>query len=84
MTGSIPSSISSLTALVELHLDNNELTNPFPSAFPGTLQVLDLADNAGLSGTVDGSFCTLGGLQTCDVSGTGLKASGSCGVCQFS
>lgn len=84
MTGTIPSSVSSLTSLVELHLDNNDLTNPLPSTFPSTLQVLDLSDNAGLSGSVSGSFCALDALQTCDVTGTGLKAAGSCGVCQFS
>lgn len=84
MTGTIPSSVSSLTSVVELHLDSNELTNPLPSSFPTTLQVLNLADNADLSGSVEGSFCALGALQTCDVSGTGLKAAGSCGVCQFS
>ncbi|TFY58871.1 hypothetical protein EVJ58_g6148 [Rhodofomes roseus] len=84
MTGSIPSSLSSLTALVELHLDHNDLTNPLPTSFPSTLQILNLANNTGLSGSVDGSFCALGALQQCDATGTSLKAASSCGVCQFS
>ncbi|KZT69641.1 L domain-like protein [Daedalea quercina L-15889] len=84
MTGSIPASVSSLKSLVELHLDHNDLTNPLPSSFPSTLEIIDLANNTGLSGSVDGSFCALGALQQCDMTGTGLKAAGSCGVCQFS
>lgn len=84
MTGSIPASVSSLTALVELHLDHNDLTNPLPTSFPSTLQILNLANNTRLSGSVDGSFCALNALQQCDVTGTDLKATGSCGVCRFS
>ncbi|KAI0629442.1 hypothetical protein C8Q77DRAFT_1065585 [Trametes polyzona] len=84
--GSIPSGISSLTSLVELHLDSNSLTNPLPSAFPASLRALILTNNTQLSGAVSSgtSFCGLSGLQTCDVRGTELSAQGACGSCQFS
>ncbi|PCH36604.1 L domain-like protein [Wolfiporia cocos MD-104 SS10] len=83
LTGTIPASISSLSALVELHLDTNDLSNPLPSAFPSNLQILTLANNTQLSGTVSGSFCSLKDLQLCDMDGTSLQAAGSCSVCTF-
>ena len=82
LTGSLPSDLSAFTSLVELHLDNNALTNPLPSRFPSTLQALTLTNNTQLSGTA--SFCTLSGLQTCDARGTALStAQSGCGPCQF-
>lgn len=84
LTGTIPSSISSFSSLVELHLEDNDLANPLPSAFPPKLQILTLANNTQLSGTVTGSFCSLSELQDCDMTGTQLRAAGSCSVCQFS
>ncbi|CAL1711568.1 unnamed protein product [Somion occarium] len=84
LSGSIPSSISSFSALVELHLDSNNLTNPLPSSFPSSLGALTLSNNSGLSGSVQGSFCSLGKLQNCEMTGTGLTAAGGCGVCRFS
>ncbi|KIP11338.1 hypothetical protein PHLGIDRAFT_124980 [Phlebiopsis gigantea 11061_1 CR5-6] len=84
ISGVIPSSISSLSSLAELHLDSNSLSTPLPDSFPASLQILTLSNNTGLTGTVQGSFCSLGNLQTCDVQNTGLSASTGCGVCQFS
>ncbi|KAH9889384.1 L domain-like protein [Cubamyces lactineus] len=86
LSGSIPSTISSFTALTELHLDGNSLANPLPSAFPSSLQILTLTNNTQLTGAVASgtSFCALSGLQTCDVRGTGLSAQGACDSCQFS
>ncbi|CCM05214.1 uncharacterized protein FIBRA_07424 [Fibroporia radiculosa] len=84
LSGTIPATISSLSSLVELHLDNNNLTSPLPTAFPAKLELLTLANNTQLSGSVSGSFCSLSDLQDCDMQGTALKAAGSCGVCQFS
>ncbi|KAL6305148.1 hypothetical protein BKA93DRAFT_731519 [Sparassis latifolia] len=84
LSGSIPSSISSLSSLVELHLDNNNLTNPIPATFPPKLQLLTLSNNTGLTGSVTGSFCSLTALQECSMTGTGLTPKGGCSVCQFS
>ncbi|KAJ8469991.1 hypothetical protein ONZ51_g8619 [Trametes cubensis] len=86
LSGTIPSTISSFTALTELHLDGNSLANPLPSTFPSSLQILTLTNNTQLTGAVASgtSFCALSGLQTCDVRGTGLSAQGACGSCQFS
>ncbi|PIL33604.1 hypothetical protein GSI_04227 [Ganoderma sinense ZZ0214-1] len=86
LTGSLPSDLSAFTSLVELHLDNNALTNPLPSKFPSTLQALTLTNNTQLQGAIASgtSFCALSQLKTCDVRGSGLSAQGGCGVCQFS
>lgn len=84
IAGVIPSSISFLTALVELHLDSNNLATPLPTSFPPSLQVLSLANNTGLTGAVSGSFCSLGNLQTCNMENTNLMAPSGCGTCQFS
>ncbi|CDO74707.1 hypothetical protein BN946_scf184847.g15 [Trametes cinnabarina] len=86
LSGTIPASLSSLSALTELHLDNNALATPLPSTFPSSLQALTLTNNTQLTGVIASgtSFCALSGLQTCDVRGTGLNAQGACGPCQFS
>jgi len=83
LTGTIPSSISSLSALTELHLDTNALQSPLPPTFPSSLQIISLSGNAGINGTVPASLCSMT-LQTCNLGGTGLKPAGSCGVCTFS
>ncbi|KAI0821144.1 hypothetical protein BC629DRAFT_1587454 [Irpex lacteus] len=84
ISGTITGSISTLTSLTELHLDSNNLSAPLPGSFPPNLQILTLSNNTQLVGGVQGSFCSLGDLKTCDVRGTGLVApSGGCGVCQF-
>ncbi|KAI0359542.1 L domain-like protein [Trametes cingulata] len=85
LSGSIPSTISSLTSLVELHLDGNSISNPLPPSFPSSLQTLTLTNNTQLSGAVPSgtSFCALSGLKTCDVRGTDLSPQGGCGPCQF-
>ncbi|KAK7691877.1 hypothetical protein QCA50_005281 [Cerrena zonata] len=84
LSGTIPGSISSFSSLVELHLDSNNLSLPLPAAFPSNLGSLTMTNNSGLSGSVQGSFCSLSKLQTCSMSGTGLTAAGSCSVCKFS
>lgn len=84
ISGVIPSTISSLSSLAELHLDSNSLSTPLPASFPSSLQILSLSNNTGLTGAVSGSFCSLGNLQSCNAQGTGLSAPGGCGVCQFS
>ncbi|KAI9062457.1 L domain-like protein [Trametes sanguinea] len=86
LSGAIPAGISSLSALTELHLDNNALTTPLPSTFPASLQALTLTNNTQLTGAIASgtAFCALSGLQTCDVRGTGLSAQDACGPCQFS
>ncbi|KAI1791136.1 RNI-like protein [Ganoderma leucocontextum] len=86
LSGNFPSDLSAFTSLVELHLDNNFLTNPLPSKFPNTLQALTLTNNTQLQGAIASgtSFCALLQLKTCDVRGSGLTAQGGCGVCQFS
>ncbi|KAI0795134.1 hypothetical protein C8Q75DRAFT_749069 [Abortiporus biennis] len=84
LSGVVPSSISSFSALVELHLDSNSLNLPLPSAFPANLVSLSMSNNTGLSGSFSGSFCSLGKLQNCDMTGTNLQAAGGCSVCRFS
>ena len=87
LAGSLPSDLSGFTALTELHLDSNALANPLPSQFPPNLQELTLTNNTQLEGAVQAgtSFCSLSGLKTCDVRGSGLSLSGGgCGACQFS
>ncbi|KAJ3553680.1 hypothetical protein NM688_g3481 [Phlebia brevispora] len=80
ISGIIPSTIANFTSLTELHLDGNSLATPLPSTFPASLQTLSLANNTGLTGPVQGSFCSLGNLQTCNMIGTGLSAPNGCGV----
>src|SRR5215471_19427275 len=62
LTGTIPSSISSLSSLTELHLDSNALQAPLPASFPTGLQVLSLSGNPGINGVVSGQLCALSGL----------------------
>ncbi|OBZ69551.1 LRR receptor-like serine/threonine-protein kinase GSO2 [Grifola frondosa] len=86
LNGTIPSTISAFSALTELHLDDNNLSAPLPSAFPPGLQALTLTNNTGLAGSVaqSSALCTLAALKDCDLRGSGLTSpSGGCGVCQF-
>ncbi|RDX43412.1 L domain-like protein [Lentinus brumalis] len=86
LNGGLPTDLSGFTALTELHLDSNALTNPLPSKFPPNLQALTLTNNTQLGGAVQSgtSFCGSSGLKTCDVRGSGLSVTGgACGVCQF-
>ncbi|KAI0070470.1 L domain-like protein [Panus rudis PR-1116 ss-1] len=85
LTGTIPS-LTSLTSLVELHLDSNNLSGPLPSAFPSSLVALTLSNNSGLGGNGGNAqgVCALTGLKQCDLRGSGLSApNGGCGTCQF-
>ncbi|KAH7907348.1 RNI-like protein [Hygrophoropsis aurantiaca] len=84
LTGTIPSSISSLTALTQLLLTSNNLQAPLPSTFPSSLQILSLQNNTALTGTVPSSLCSSSSLKSCSLQSTGLSASGGCGSCQFS
>jgi hypothetical protein len=85
MTGTIPASISALSALTELHLDSNNLQTSLPSTLPATLQLLTLSNNTGITGSVPSAICALPALKVCDLSGTGLTfTGGSCGPCQLS
>ncbi|KAI0753166.1 hypothetical protein C8Q80DRAFT_1097000 [Daedaleopsis nitida] len=86
LSGSLPADLSGFASLVELHLDNNGLTNPLPSTFPPNLQALTLTNNSQLGGLVPSgtSFCALAQLKTCDVRGSGLSTNAQgCGACQF-
>ncbi|KIK39168.1 hypothetical protein CY34DRAFT_808597 [Suillus luteus UH-Slu-Lm8-n1] len=82
LTGSIPNTISSFASLTQLLLSNNNLQPPFPSNFPPSLQILNLQNNTGLSGTLPSSLCNSTLLTSCELGSTGLI--GGCGLCQFS
>jgi len=84
ITGAIPASISTFSALTELHLDSNGLQGPLPPSSPPQLQILSLSNNTGLTGSVPGAFCSSSVLQTCNLRATGLSFSGSCGQCRLS
>ncbi|TCD65564.1 hypothetical protein EIP91_002484 [Steccherinum ochraceum] len=83
LSGIVPTTISSFTSLVELHLDDNNLAGPLPPTFPSTLASFSMSNNTGLGGSNTASFCSLPKLQNCDMQNTGLTASGGCGVCTF-
>jgi len=84
ITGVIPVSITSLSGLLELHLDSNNLQPPLPSAFPSTLTALTLNNNTALMGTVPSEICGSSSLQSCDFRNTVLSAGpNGCGICQF-
>lgn len=82
LTGPIPNTISSFTSLTQLLLSNNDLQPPFPTTFPPSLQILNLQNNTGLSGTLPNSLCNSTLLTSCELGSTGLN--GSCGLCRFS
>ncbi|KAI0090689.1 hypothetical protein BDY19DRAFT_728537 [Irpex rosettiformis] len=85
ISGTITGTVSSLTSLIELHLDSNSLSAPLPGSFPSGLQILTISNNTQPSGPISGSFCSLNNLQKCDVRNTGLTRPGTgCSVCQFS
>ncbi|KAG1725440.1 L domain-like protein [Suillus lakei] len=81
LTGPIPNTISSFSSLTQLLLANNNLQPPFPTMFPPSLQILNLQNNTGLSGTVPGSLCNSTLLTSCELGSTGLSG---CGSCSFS
>ncbi|KZT22489.1 L domain-like protein [Neolentinus lepideus HHB14362 ss-1] len=81
LTASIPASITSFTALKELHLSSDNIQSPLPSSLPQSLQLLTLANNSGLSGTLSGCPST---LQSCSVTGTAVQVGSGCGVCTTS
>lgn len=82
-SGTIPSSISSLSSLTELHLDCNNLQSPLPYSFPSNLQILTMTNNTALSGTMPSTFCSSRSLVQCNLRDTSLNGTGGCGVCQF-
>lgn len=81
LSGALPSTLSTYTSLLELHVDNNNLTS-LPDTLPPNLKALTLSGNAQLSGAVPASACGNANLRTCDLRGTGLNNS-SCGSCIF-
>jgi len=83
LSGSIPASISSLAALTQLHLDNNNLGQAVPSAFPRSLQSLTISNNTNLSGTMPSDLCSSTTLKECDLRGTSVNKTNGCGVCLF-
>ncbi|OAX42823.1 RNI-like protein [Rhizopogon vinicolor AM-OR11-026] len=83
LTGTIPSTISSFSALTQLLLSNNNLQAPLPSNFSPSLQILSLQNNTALTGTVPSSLCSSAQLKSCSLQSTGLNATGGCGSCQF-
>ncbi|KAH7925290.1 L domain-like protein [Leucogyrophana mollusca] len=84
LTGTIPSSISTFSALTQLLLSSNNIQAPLPSTFPPSLQILSLQNNTALTGTVPTSLCSSSSLKSCSLQNTGLSASGGCGSCQLS
>jgi len=83
LSGPIPSSISSLSALTQLHLDNNNLEQAVPGSFPHSLQSLSISNNTNLSGTMPSDLCSSISLKECDLKGTSVNRTNGCGVCQF-
>jgi len=83
LSGSIPSSVSSLAALTQLHLDNNSLGQALPGSFPRSLQSLTISNNTNLSGTMPSDVCSSIFLKECNLRGTGINKTNGCGVCQF-
>ncbi|KAG1739091.1 L domain-like protein [Suillus paluster] len=83
LTGIIPNTISSFSALTQLLLSNNNLQPPLPNTFPPSLQILSLQNNTALTGTVPSSLCSSTQLKNCSLQNTGLNATGGCGSCQF-
>ncbi|KDQ56386.1 hypothetical protein JAAARDRAFT_36554 [Jaapia argillacea MUCL 33604] len=81
----IPSTITALHTLSELHLDSANILPPLPANFPPNMQLLSMQNDTGLKGaTLSGSVCTSTALKSCKVTGSQLTlGSGSgCGVCQ--
>ncbi|KAH8115291.1 L domain-like protein [Phellopilus nigrolimitatus] len=83
LNGTLPASISTYTALAELHLDGTNLQAPLPAAFPPSLQILSLANNSALSGSLPGALCASQKLTSCALTGTGFAQGSKCGVCTF-
>ena len=76
LTGSIPSSLGSLTNLIQLSLSNNDLTGSIPSSLGSltNLLVLDIA-NTQLTGSIPSSLGSLTNLEDLDLHGTQLTGS---------
>jgi len=83
LSGSIPASVSSFAALTQLHLDNNDLGQAVPGAFPRSLQSLTISNNTNLSGTMPSDLCSSASLKECDLRGTSVNKTNGCGICQF-
>jgi Leucine-rich repeat (LRR) protein len=83
LSGPIPASISSLAALTQLHLDNNNLGQAVPGSFPRSLQSLTISNNTNLSGTMPPDVCSSIFLKECNLRGTSVDKTNGCGVCQF-
>jgi hypothetical protein len=83
LPGSIPPSISSLAALTQLHLDNNNLEQAVPASFPRSLQSLTISNNTNLSGTMPSDVCSSIFLKECNLRGTNVNETSGCGICQF-
>ena len=76
LTGSIPSSLGSLTNLIQLSLSNNDLTGSIPPSLGSltNLLVLDIA-NTQLTGSIPSSLGSLTNLENLDLHGTQLTGS---------
>lgn len=83
LSGPIPASISSLAALTQLHLDNNNLEQAVPGSFPRSLQSLTISNNVNLGGIMPSDVCSSIFLKECDLRGTRVDKTNGCGVCQF-
>ncbi|WWD19835.1 hypothetical protein CI109_104302 [Kwoniella shandongensis] len=75
LSGQIPS-LSQLTNLKTLYLQNNAFTSP-PTSFPSSLTTLSLTSNPSLSGAMPDSVCSNSGLTSCDLRSTSLTGGGT-------
>ncbi|WVQ84764.1 hypothetical protein IAT38_006921 [Cryptococcus sp. DSM 104549] len=73
LTGQIPS-LSQLTALKTLYLQNNQFTSA-PSSLPSSLTTLSFTSNSNLAGSMPDAVCSSTALTSCDLRSTSLTAS---------